>query len=170
MPMMASLTNAGGLPVPRDLPGAIAEAKAALFAHQAHRPASMDIPARTKWAQDKDLLEARLGFLEGSVRVQWTDLEISGRVASQAPVQAPRLNRYAHPRKTPRERLNGALRKQASLVRNIEHAPDAQVCAKVRQQVFSLRHDMKRLCQETGLALPIFAPVPVNPWTQEVAR
>jgi hypothetical protein len=58
----------------KDLPRAIANAKAILDSHKAARPSNQDIPAITTWAQDKCVLETNLQLLESQARAAWRDI------------------------------------------------------------------------------------------------
>lgn len=173
MALGVSLTQSNEIPVPKDLEGAIREAKGALESHLSKRPSNRDIPALTRWVESRDLLKGRLEFLEGCVRLQWRDVPIPGQeipgAVSVPPAGAPdpikpRLTRKA--RKTPAEKLAGMLRKQEQLFQAIRAAETRKTAAALRQQVFCLRTDIKALCKLGNLPVPELSAIP-NPWNPE---
>jgi hypothetical protein len=137
--------------MPHDLTPAVAEARATLMAHIAHKPKNHDAFDLEAWHDRKAVLEADLNKAMGGAAASPPQALPSDvpRVTKAAPEKGPPARRYGPAPKDPQIRLDGFMKKFRE--------SKGVVRSNAKQRI-------KALCRETGLKVPaeLDAPIPTG--------
>jgi hypothetical protein len=146
---------------PAKLEAAIATARARVEAHKASRPGHTDIPALTAWAQAHDLLRFDLELLLGQRPARDVPTPTIPPPARPAPTMEIPVNEHEL-------KVQDLLAEIKAYTARAASAIDRAAFRQIYQKVNNLRHKARGIAKAHDLAEPVFPPLPVNPFAEQV--